>query len=61
MTNNLNFSYDASTDILIIEGVPYSGDYFRTLAKVGADETAVLKVRRDAFGKLSFQRIEGAF
>lgn len=34
---HLEFSYDEKEDILTVEGVRYSGDYFRFLAKEPPD------------------------
>jgi uncharacterized protein YuzB (UPF0349 family) len=34
----LNFDYDENTDILTIEGIPYSGHFFRCLKKLIEEE-----------------------
>lgn len=49
MTANLQMIYDAQNDVVTIQGVKYSGDFFRDLGVGGVAVGTILRVasRRD--------------
>lgn len=44
MSGPLSFSYDAPTDILTVEGLEFSGQFFRALAERGVPIGSVVRI-----------------
>lgn len=45
---DLNYSYDRDSDIITIEGIRYSGDFFRSWAPSGLPEGRLFQIGRRA-------------
>ena len=43
----LEYSYDKSQDIIYIEGVPYSGELFRTMGKIGFEPQGLFLMQNE--------------
>ena len=55
----LDFVYDEFTDVLTIEGVPYSGEFFRSLGKDGLELNKSFRVvERREDGVIAIQTFE---
>lgn len=66
----LNFSYDQSTDLITIEGIKYSGDFFRMFAsqaivdqivRVVSNKDGVIVVEdaREQLRRIEFEKSRG--
>jgi hypothetical protein len=52
----LAFSYDADKDCLTVEGVKYSGDFFRMFAD--PDPAALYRIEKDEYGAVTVVKCE---
>ena len=48
----LDIKYDGGKDILTIEGIAYSGEYFRTLSRPNPDRLYRIEVKETKIGKI---------
>lgn len=55
----LNFSYDPEADVLVIEGIKYSGNLFRKLAQ-SDDDGALYRLRQNENKIVVIERTERA-
>lgn len=53
----LNFSYNESRDILITEGIPFSGDFFRAWAEGGLNLYEPFQIIKRADGVVTVRRL----
>ena len=53
----LNFSYEAEEDVMIIEGIKYSGDFFRFMAISGPSDQAFRIKERNEDGVLVLEKV----
>lgn len=56
--SNLEFDYDPTTDVMTIEGVKYSGNFFRFFAVTGPSDQKFKIVGRKVDGALIIQKVE---
>ena len=54
---NLQFEYDETKDLLIIEGMKYSGDLFRALSESGLAVGEYLRIIERKDGVVTFETI----
>ena len=53
----LHYHYRRDTDVMTLEGVRYSGDFFRTIGKHGSDVGQVLQITERRDGVVELRRL----
>ncbi len=54
----LAYHYDEGLDVMTVEGIKYSGHFFRVLALTGPSDQAFRIVGRDEDGVLTIKKVE---